>query len=284
MDVAILGSAIDGLLAAHAATQAGCRVVIYGDGETPFHFMTMARRYISKQIPGCPTQFTFANFELTRHNGDPDIDYFLKVVGQEDYEDYIDKYALSEFEDVDKDVHSICDAVKVHEFLQQIYEGHIQYQWITPKWYNKVQLKHDYDIIINTTDITKWCRGEQVQLNHKFPCINFWASTNNPPFVVNVPNSIILESDPEIPHYMRANLFGKTYVEWPEFCRPPGYDNVKLRRMLKSNCDCQQTYGLHAVGAFAKWDHTVRVEDSYFDTVDIIEKYKNNPQQLDLGI
>lgn len=293
MDIAILGAGIDGLLAAHAAVCAGYKPVIYGEEDSQYNPIGVAAHLVRKEIPGITEHLTpdyFITMVDTQDQPgsveslvDIGMDYHRKVFGK-DFEDYAEKYTLQEFDDlVNPNNYIGFDVDQVYSKLWDLYGGHITYQWITPSWYKKYNLRHDYDIIFNTLPMHRWC-ATQTGTNHTFQCIYYWTMYNAPygPFKKG---DIYLSADPNKPHYMQANLFGDYIVEWPEDKPAPFTGAVRAPRPLGTTCDCHvNVYDFYNVGALASWDHTMPIHQSFYRPLALIEAEANQPQQLDLPL
>jgi len=293
VEIGILGAGIDGLLAAHAAVQSGHHVVIYADEEQPYVICGARAHLVERDIPYITDSFEQAVLIAIRPQDkvadsiqalDFHEAYRAKVFGPEDAEFYMDGFMLTELSDCSSLIKAY-NAQNVYSTLFEIYSSHIHYQWVTPKWYAKTNVRHDHDIIINTLDGEKWCIGnERREKSHIFSRSFFWY-TNYAPFGPVQQNVILLDASDDVQHYLQANLFGKWIVEWPHDKRPPPLDSLYIgTRPLGTDCDCQKTYDFINIGQMAQWNHSKKIHDSYYNTIDFIEQYQMPPIQLDLGI
>lgn len=296
MDVAILGAGIDGLLAAHAVSQSGHKPIIYGDEDSAVESSPVGvyRHIVRAEVPGITIGDDSWYILLKPDHQPPYSMQFLnefgyayceKVYGK-DYDDYIDKYPVKEFEDVCS-VQSILgwNVGPVYEKLWDLYGDYIQYQWVTPKWYKQVSLRTDFDLVLNTMPMTKWCGGGAADVgHHTFPCVYFWT-TNDAPYGPIKHGEIYLSGDKDIPHYLQANVWGIKIVEWPENRKPPIPGIMRAARPLGTTCDCdKRIYKFINLGQDACWDHTQLIHDSYHRTLDIIEEQENKPKQLEMDL
>jgi hypothetical protein len=288
VDVAVLGAGLDGLLAAHAATREGHRAVIYGDEEAAFTIDGANNRIVRKNIPGITEQMVPSTIGVNPDSPPPftpefinefATEYARKVFGK-DFDEYSDKYMLREFDDVcDPDPLFAYNADEIYQKLYDLYYSHIQYQWLTPKWYLKSGVSHDYDMVINTLPMTKWCQGAG---GHIFQHVYYWT-TNYAPYGPLREGEIYLCSD-DRPHYIQANLWGSLVVEWPEKHKPP-MAVTKAIRPLGKLCDCdQRVFRFHNIGAMANWTHGWHIHDSFEIVQEVLGQKMRQPQQLDLGI
>lgn len=295
MDIAVLGAGLDGLLAAHAVSQSGHKPVIFGSEDDQFSFNGFNSLLLRREIPGITdTADSWSiNIQPDAQAKEQETDYFngfgvryeYKVFGGSDFDDYSEVYTLHELEDMYlRDVIIAYNASKAYMRLFDLYHDQIGYQWLAPKWYTKKSIRHDYDLVINTMDSTKWCAGSSGGVgHHRFPCVYYWT-TNDAPYGPLKIGDVYLSDDPERPHYLQANIFGNKIVEWPESQDPPIPGIFRATRPLQKICNCdKELYDFINIGTMATWDHNWNPDDSYYSTIDAISDHLSTPQQLEFG-
>lgn len=293
MDVAILGAGLDGLLAAWAVSNNGYTPAIFDTDEDGENYYSHNAQYLRQPIPGLTDNISSEKITTSPNIPAPystpelkkfAINYHRKVYNENDFDTFARRYELAEYNDACSiDDELCCYSVEdVFDELWDYYDERVQIQWLSSQWYVDTKFRCDYDLVINTLPMPRWCKGFSTT-GHKFPSIYYWSS-NEAPFGPLKSGTILLTSNHDQVHYLQANLFGHWTVHWPERSKPPIPGIEKMCRPLGKDCTCDKVLDFVNIGQLANWDHTIPIHNSYFDVMKLIAKLKSNPFQLKLEI
>lgn len=295
MDIAILGTGIDALLAAHAVSNMGHTPVIFGDEDSPKE-ESFDIKFLRSDIPGITDDITPSIIKVSPNCiyipdsefiFDFTANYTRKVFGDKDFESYAAEFPLSEFRDflsLQLEGQQYIDGWKpstIWSKLWDMYEGYVNYQWVTPGWYRAAKVREKFDLVINTLSMPAWCKAQTSTGHHIFKCSYYWMD-DEPPFGPLHCGTILLDHTEEHAHYLQANLWGEWIVHWPETNKPPTAAK-RTTRPLGTNCDCAESkLGFINVGSYATWDHRAYLHHSYYKILELLEDMEKQPRQLEL--
>lgn len=279
MDVAIMGCGFDALIACHAVAQAGHKPIMFGN-ENEVHGMAGYKNYTYRDdLPGITDQLVAAYVGVdtcgySALDASAADKFKIKVYGDEWH---TETYPI-EVKDLQAKGYKAYQASEVRHKLYELYGSNfVDVPLLSAAWYVNAGIRHDYDLVINTLNLRRWCNGDRC----RFAGVDYMAAFDAP-FGPPDANSVVVNMDPDIPNYLSANLFGEWIVEWPRTRHPKWDFLIPGTRPIWTNCICHKRYGFHNIGHMALWDHSVMLHETYTETLSQLSQATLTPVQLDL--
>lgn len=266
MNIMVLGCGPAGLLAAHAAAQAGHDIKIVSKKRKSDMF---GAQYLHRDIPGidCGKPRLIEYKLLGTTEG-----YRRKVYGSE----YRGSVSPEELEEA----HTGYDIRAAYDELWDMYSEYIIDWEVTGSQLVKDgslgrgelgQLGADY--ILSSLPAPVICLDMEAGpvLNHAFEGQNIWATGDAPelgisdPIRAAAPDTVVCNGEPDVGWYRSANVFGRSTTEWPGKRKPPVEGVALVTKPLKTNCDCHPD--IMRVGRFGRWKKGVLSHEAYFECV-----------------
>lgn len=236
--VAILGCGPAGLLAAHAAYEAGESVTIYSKKKpSPIG----GAQFLHRAIPGLTSDNPdgLVNF---LHVGDPAV-YAEKVYGDPKAETSWGSYADGH--------HEIWNMHQAYQKLWRRYE-HLIIEWeVTPEFVKG--LLDSFDIVMSAIPLRGICVRQ-----HSFESQRVYISSKAS-FPGSVENLIIYNGSPKTPWYRSSLIFGHGGTEWTVL--PPEREFTKIHKPLRTDCTCWS--GLYRLGRYGAWKKNLLTHHAY---------------------
>lgn len=269
MLVMVLGAGPAGLLAAEAAAGEGCDVVIVSapgkDGmaqRSALHGCQYLHAPIPGVIggPGVPVDY--------RLEGTAD-GYREKVYGP-DYSGSVspDQYA--------EEPHLAWD-------LRAAY-GELWRRWwpmVLPRRLDVRTLTTTFEeyspaLVLSTVPAPALCIDMD---NHGFSSEQIWATgqrEDQASFPFRCPEfTVVCNGDPDYGWYRKANVFGRTTVEWPGKRKPAVEGVVLVSKPLKTDCECWLSSGHYVrIGRYGKWQKGYLAHEAYLDAKEAVRKFR----------
>lgn len=249
--VVVLGSGPSGLMAAHAADQAGYPVEIFSVKEKS---RIGGAQYVHTQIP-----------DLT--DIDPDGEVVFEYRGSRA------GYARKVYGDPGADVSwgmytgtvPIWNMRRVYNELWDRFESRIINRVLLPT--DVVQLQSPSVVVVSTIPRASLCWKPQ---EHTFASQQVWIR-----YFQSQPrsNKIIYNGLTDVPWYRRSYLFSWESEEYPnEFINtaPEWHDLIPVNKPLSSNCDCLG--GVAKLGRYGQWKKGVLTHQVYWDAVSMFAR------------
>ena len=249
----MLGAGPAGLIAAHAATTAGCAVIIASKIRKSEMF---GAQYLHAPIPGmtdvAPVEVRYAL------DGTPD-EYRAKVYGK------TSRVPVSP-ETLEKD-HTAWDIRRTYDNLWLRYGPDIN--GITLEE-GDTELEEMIkalapDHVFSTVPAQILCRND----DHAFYAEKVWAIGDAPekgifcPIAVEA-NTIQCNGTGDVSWYRASNVFGYSTAEWSG-SRPPIEGLSRVTKPIRTDCDCHP--GITRLGRYGKWTKGVLSHEAYEDTL-----------------
>lgn len=256
--VSILGCGPAGLLAALAVEHAGYEPMIFSRKQKSTMF---GAQYLHHEIPGIQHQESrVISYELRGS-----VEGYRKKV----YGDSVSNQQVSSAQFMGD--HPGWDIRATYDYLWGRYGNSvIEFNLFgRATMVGRVRQLRDYNIygisdsrIINTIPRDMLCFN-----NHKFESQEIWAvgGPNVPDDWCAKQDTIVMNGDPEVAWYRQANIFGQTTVEWPSNRKPPVEGVSKVRKPIKTDCNCFK--GMHHLGRYGAWKKGFLTHQAYFYTL-----------------
>lgn len=253
----VLGCGPSGLFAAHALVQNGWHVSILSNKRRSELF---GCQYLNAPIPGL-TDGLYPETVAYRLEGDV-AGYREKVYGVSD--------VTTSVETLEKE-HQAWDMRTAYDRAWSLYHYGIEDVRVTPETFAPDQREmmyqaERYDVIVNSIPLDSLCYQ-----GHEFPVTEVWAMGDAPergqyvPLSVD-PYTIVCNGTKDTGWYRAANVYGYKTVEWPIKTKPPLPGIARVRKPLRTNCDCYQT-GFPTrwvnVGRYGSWTKGVLSHHAY---------------------
>jgi hypothetical protein len=253
MDVIVLGCGPSGLVAAHAAQQAGHHVLVMSEARRQSELWGC--QYLHAPIPGITP---LAESVTVHYSLEGTAEGYLDKVYGEDYDGTVSPTEMTE-------LHPAWD-------LRFTY-GRLWAQWcesIIPIGPLNGNIAHDVipdllqgAMVFNSIPRPALCRSPK----HMFASVDVWAigDTLEQRVPVQPPqdNSVICNGDSGVGWYRASKVFGYGTVEWPwRDGRKPPFEGISpVRKPLTTDCTCNP--GVHHVGRYGAWQKGVLVHHVY---------------------
>lgn len=250
--VTILGCGPAGLLAAHAAVQAGLDPVIYSVKKAS---VIHGAQYLHDHIPG-----------LTDKEPDGMLSY-TKLGTREGYaaKVYGDPDAPVSWDVFKEGDHPAWRMIEIYDELRRLY-------W--PRVYNRVIGPEDIGPIADGADLTL-CTLPASELcqrpAHKFDFQRVTISDRSQ-LDPSVENAIVYNGTAEDRWYRTSSIFGHDGTEWSSHRgHPIGEKIVGGIKPLRTDCTCHYRHSdFYRLGRFGQWEKGVLVSDAYKDAVQLV--------------
>lgn len=259
--VTVLGAGPSGLVAAHAARQAGYDVMVLSK-KRKSHLWGC--QYLHAEIPGLPHLRTPAVEVHYQLEGTAE-GYLAKVYG-EDYDGTVSPQEMTEY-------HAAYDLRETYTRLWDRWEKDIvDAELVNPRVAHDVIPDFTREgIVFNTIPRHALC----VERGHLFASQEVWAMGDSDEQVVPVrppaDNTVVCNGDPDTSWYRTSKVFGHVTCEWPwrDGKRPPFRGVVPLVKPLHTNCTCLPE--VHYVGRYGKWQKGYLVHQVYQEVTAVLE-------------
>jgi hypothetical protein len=258
MDVIVLGCGPSGLVAAHAAQQAGHHVLVMSEARRQSELWGC--QYLHAPIPGITTLDSRVDV-VYQLQGTPE-GYLDKVYG-DDYDGHIKPGLTSPATMLNS--HPAWD-------LRFTY-GRLWSQWcesVIPIGPLNGNIAADVlpdlvngALVLNTIPRPALCRSPK----HMFASADVWAMGDAPhqriPVEPPADNMVVCNGNPDTGWYRVSRVFGYGTVEWPwrDGRRPPFEGISRLKKPVHTDCTCNP--GVHHVGRYGAWQKGVLVHHVY---------------------
>jgi hypothetical protein len=255
MRVVILGCGPAGLLAAHAVRWAGGEVLLVSK---PGKSDLFGCQYLHAPIPGLAHFNQPGEPVRYRVNGTPEM-YKEKVYGSE-YRGSVsaDEYGTGE-------PHLAWDLRRAYDELWAVWGRRVH-----PFDLDSVDIdsleKAEADLFISTVPAPVLCEKSE---EHFFLRESVWAVGDAPErlqYTTYQPPPFTVECNGlENPRWYRAaNVFGYCTVEWPGYPKPPVSGVARVKKPLRTNCDCRPKW--LRLGRYGRWEKGYLAHQAFFDT------------------
>lgn len=264
MNVLVLGCGPSGLVAAHAAQQAGCNVGIYSRKQKS---RILGAQFLHQDIPG--TNSPQPHFVQWIHHPAGD--------GQYRPEDYLRKvYGPMWDGTVSEEMYNAgqqaWDLREVYESLWWRYHNLIT-DWSYTRAGELAELmavakERGPHLVINTLPRKALCQHPD---EHAFLSTKIWAMGDDPyngrSCPINLPDFTIEYNGNTFPSWYRASrIFGYTTMEWPgHMPKPPVAGVVAVTKPVATTCTCWPQVA--HVGRYGQWRKGVLLHHVYSDTL-----------------
>jgi hypothetical protein len=246
--VLVLGCGPAGLIAAHAAEEAGFVVSIAAKARPSRIF---GAQYLHAPIPGIDP-------------GEPRMIEYQLVGEAEDYRDkvYGDLWDGVVSGETLTESHYAWDIRHTYGKLWARYGNFITDIHIKPKTIHRM-LQEEIDLIVSTIPSNAICSQ-----GHSFRSQQIWAAGDAPELGIEIPyqcpsNKVICNGDKDISWYRLSNIFEHKTVEWPIAIKPPVPTSAVVEKPLTHNCTC--FHELLRVGRYGAWKKGYLVHEVYSD-------------------
>lgn len=259
MNVAVLGCGPSGLLAAHAAREAGCAVTVFSMKQKS---EILGGQYLHVEVPGI--------------TGKPDTVTYIKIGNAEGYSQKVygkPDVPCFRFPAGEYPAWSMTEA---YDNLWGCWESIIKDQAVWPE--DIGMFCEQFDLVLCTLPREKMCyrsdhrfESQEIILDQKESFLN--------PVVANV---VLYSGRPQDVWYRTSNLFGHRTTEWSPVNMTPAQsidfgvdletgDCVRGIKPLRTDCDCHDEHdNFHRLGRFGVWKHGTLVSDSLEATQTIV--------------
>lgn len=253
MKVAVLGCGPAGLVATHAAVEAGADVRVFSKLRKSELF---GAQYLHEPIPGFdPGPSQRINYALL---GTID-DYRRKVYGPT-YDGSVSPGSLAPG-------HLAYDIRHTYDQLWAAYSSLITRAVVNPLWLSRAYGR--FDVVLNTIPLPSLCDSRR----HRFDGQSIWALGDAPSRGQHVPRpygieegDVICNGLPDPPWYRASLIFGHATIEWsygganssPDFA-------AVVWKPIWNNCDCWPWVTM--LGRYGRWQKGVLVHHTYQETV-----------------
>lgn len=257
MQIAILGCGPTGLVAAHAAYQAGHDPAVFSKKRKSF---IHGAQYLHAPIEGINPIGSPMKIRYVMQ-GEPE-GYLKKVYGS--------KWDGSISDDLRDQEHLAWDIRAAYSWLWMHYSPYIFDQEFSADTFGNFydDLIRCFDLVINTIPRSALCVA-----GHFFKSTSIWALGDAPEHGQFVPmdcnlGDVIYNGLSEPSWYRLSNIFGYKTVEWPNHGKPPVEGVSKVEKPISHNCDCWPE--LRHTGRFGAWNKHKMVHNSYDDVKEMI--------------
>jgi hypothetical protein len=254
--ILILGAGPAGLMAAQAATELGCEILIAGVKRKSEMF---GAQYLHQQIPGVPSGLPRTiKYEL-RGTAQG---YREKVYGRDFRGRVSPEDLLGE--------HLGWDIRVTYGALWSTYGPLVQGIYFQDSQHIGTQIETlKPDLTISSLPAPVLCRSSE----HGFQAQEVWSIGDAPERGVFCPvpvpeDTIICDGTPDVGWYRAARVFEYSTVEWPK--KPPIEDVARVVKPTTTNCDCLPH--VVRVGRYGRWKKGVLSHEAYLDTKMVIER------------
>lgn len=246
MKVAILGCGPAGLVAAHAALDSGCEVVIISNTDKPSTLHGC--QYLHKPVPGYEdVPSVRVSYELRgtaeqyRHKV-----YGHKWDGKVSPEDFAGEHDAWDIRETYRRLWAnIISKQQAGLTVRRVVKGAIPFV---------TSLKPD--LIVSTIPAQALCSK-----HHEFTGHAIWANGSTSAGVAR-DNAIICDGTPDVPWYRISNVFGYLTTEWAGPIPPPRWQNaVPVVKPLSTDCDCHPE--VIRAGRYGTWEKARLVHEVY---------------------
>lgn len=264
MNVIVLGCGPSGLVAAHAAVSAGCRVVIYSRKQKS---AVLGAQFLHADIPGTnsPQPHFVEWYHRVGEDGLYNPENYLRKV----YGPAWDGVVSPEMFNMGQQA---WDLREVYRHLYARFEADIVDWYFSADALNilgrKLAGAGRNFLIINTLPRRVVCQkpGE-----HDFISTKIWAMGDDPTNGVACPFTmpdftIEYNGNPAPAWYRVSKIFGHTTMEWPgHLPKPPVAGVVAVNKPVATTCTCWP--GVVHVGRYGQWRKGVLLHHVYEDTI-----------------
>lgn len=266
MHVAVLGCGPSGLLAAHAARQAGATVCVFSRQEKSKIY---GAQFLHAAIPGVPLPDpVFVKWNHERNDAGDYVpeDYLRKVYGAA-WDGRVNSEMFNSGQPG-------WDLRAAYEWLWEENEGRggvIHYEYAAP---TLAGIIGGHEMVFNTLPRETLCLEPQ---KHAFVSTKIWAIGDNhlhtapyrPPL-----NTIIYNGNPTPAWYRASNIYGHCTMEWPgSGPRPPVQGVVPVAKPVSTTCTCWPN--VRHVGRYGAWKSGFLLHHVY----DEVKKALTAPKQ-----
>jgi hypothetical protein len=249
--ILVIGCTISGLLAAHAAEQAGRRVHIAAPEIRPD--VPMGAQYLHRSIP----DLTADEAEATvRYELWGSVDgYRAKVYGADSEVEVSPETMVGE--------HPAWDLRAAYRKLWRWYEGRIFGRQMSPEVLGEILNSGTYELVVSTYQAPRLCRdpGE-----HKFRTEIVRVAMIDMEGLS--PNTVLCNGKEDITWYRCSNIFGQAMTEWPSRFAPT--DTVRVNKPLSNTCTCWAGERVLQVGRRGQWEKGVLAHHVYERVMEVL--------------
>jgi hypothetical protein len=260
--VTVLGAGPTGLLAAHAAEQAGREVQVLTRPDAngnPVKSQLHGCQYLHGRIPSMdmPLLGAVVGYELI---GGTDEEYRAKVYGAS----WNGKVSPQK-----------------HGGVHEAWDLRAAYDQLWDKWYPRIMGVNVEPAVIaglqRQRDMITYCTIPAPVLcqnpEHKFLSRDVWAmgeldprqGATNRELPYRAPDMTVQCNGAEAPRWYRAaTVFGCSTLEWPDGPKPPVTGVARVSKPLSTDCDCHLMPRWRRLGRYGMWAKGVLTHEAYY--------------------
>ena len=259
--VVVFGAGPAGLLAVHAAVQAGADVDLYS---LPEKSQLYGSQYLHMPIPGVPCGDP--RIISVEFNGTPDL-YRRKVYG-ENYTGPVSPGSVASG-------HAAWDIRAMYDWLWEKYGS-----WIVPMNMSRAnvddvyQMSLRYDFAFCSVPLKPLCHTGPDDKPHAWHSQAAYAVGDAPDLGVSCPigchdETIRYDGTRDVGWYRSSRIFEHTTCEWPAHGRKPPLQNIaSITKPLWTDCNCFPNW--NRIGRYGEWKKGVLTHHAYLKVWDVI--------------
>lgn len=263
--VYVLGAGPAGLLAATAAEERGCEVLVFtrgGPGGQPAKSELYGCQYLHAPVP---TDSIAGNPDRVRYLLDGTAAGYREKVYGERWQGQVspDEYGPEEN-------HMAWDLRAVYDELWEKWHYRMAVAELNAPLVQELLDKGKPYRMLSTVPAPALCGDDE----HNFLAQQVWAFGEAPGRVSPVPCppfTVVCNGDRDTGWYRVANVYGHTTVEWPGTRRQPPIEGVvKVQKPLRTDCECWiHNPAFRRLGRYGRWQKGVLVHTAYYDALEM---------------
>jgi hypothetical protein len=253
--IGIIGAGPAGLLAAHAAVQAGYNIEILARGDKSKLY---GAQYLHAEIPGIPISPPFI---VKVSMAGTAADYRRKVYGS--------GYSGPVSAETEIGEHRAWDIRQAYDWLWKEYSSEIRPVELFPDNIESYYLSSIQvcEVVFTSAAMRAFCR-ERFRGLHSWQQQSIYAIGDAPELGIMCPipcPDFMIQYDGTTGRgwYRSARIFGYTTCEWPGWIerRPPLANVAHISKPLSTNCTCWP--GWIRIGRYGRWEKGILAHQAY---------------------